>query len=122
MALQPGTRVGGYEVVRLIGSGAMGEVYRARDLTLQRDIALKVLPDVSPGSHAGDDRSARFQREAQLLAAMNHPHIAQIYGFESSASALAMELVDGPTLAERSPRARRPGARRSCSTPAPIPI
>jgi serine/threonine protein kinase len=64
----------------------MGEVYRARDLTLHRDIALKVLPDSSPGSHPGDDRSARFQREAQLLAAMNHPHIAQIYGFESSAS------------------------------------
>lgn len=101
MALQPGTRVGGYEVVGLIGSGAMGEVYRARDLTLHRDIALKVLPDFSLGSHPGDDRSARFQREAQLLAAMNHPHIAQIYGFESSAHGLAMELVDGPTLAER---------------------
>src|SRR6185436_13956964 len=79
----------------------MGEVYRARDARLNREVALKVLPDVFAGD---SDRRSRFEREAQLLAALNHPHIAHIYGIEESAAgihALVMELVDGPTLADR---------------------
>jgi eukaryotic-like serine/threonine-protein kinase len=93
-------RIGPYEVIALIGAGAMGEVYRARDTRLNRDIALKVLP---PLFALDPDRVARFKREAQVLAAMNHPHIAAIYGLEESdgVTALALELVDGPTLADR---------------------
>ena len=101
MALAIGSRVGSYEVLASIGAGGMGEVYRARDTRLNRDVALKVLPDVFSGDA---DRRARFEREAQLLATLNHPHIAQIYGLEDSAAgihALVMELVDGPTLADR---------------------
>jgi serine/threonine protein kinase len=98
--LGAGDRVGPYEIVAPLGSGAMGEVYRARDTNLHRDVALKVLP----GQFALDpDRSARFRREAQLLATINHPHIGAIYGLEESngAQALVLELVDGPTLADR---------------------
>ena len=100
MALTAGTRLGPYEVTAQIGAGGMGEVYRARDPKLQRDVALKILPDV----FASDpDRLARFQREARTLAALNHPHIAGIYGFEENAGtyALALEFVDGETLADR---------------------
>jgi serine/threonine protein kinase len=107
MSLAPGTRLGPYEVSTRLGAGGMGEVYRARATKLNRDVALKVLP----ASLAADlDRLARFRREAQLLAALNHPHIAQIYGFEDSgpstgsgqaACALVMELVEGDTLEER---------------------
>ena len=100
MTLAPGTRLGPYKVLSLIGAGGMGEVYRARDTRLNRDAAIKVLP----ASFANDrDRVARFEREAQTLAALNHPRIATIYGLEESGPmfALAMELVDGPTLAER---------------------
>jgi serine/threonine protein kinase/Tol biopolymer transport system component len=100
MSLSPGTRVGPYEVVGLLGVGGMGEVLRAKDTKLNRDVALKVLPE----SVAGDpDRLARFQREAQVLAALNHPNIAHIHGFEDSGSvhAIVMELVEGPTLADR---------------------
>ncbi len=92
--------VGSYHVLDKLGEGGMGEVYRARDAKIGRDVALKVLPD----SFAGDpDRLARFHREAQVLGALNHPNIAQIYGFEDSGAthALVMELVDGPTLADR---------------------
>lgn len=90
MALTPGTRVGPYEVLNALGAGGMGEVYRARDTRLRRDVALKVLPD----SLAGDsERMARFQREAELLAALNHPNIATVYGVEGQA--LVMELVEG---------------------------
>jgi serine/threonine protein kinase/Tol biopolymer transport system component len=96
MALAPGTRLGAYEIIALIGAGGMGEVYRARDARLNRDVALKVLPELFA---TDPDRLARFKREAQLLASLNHPHIAAIYGFEESA--LAMELVEGPTLADR---------------------
>src|SRR5262245_35865991 len=99
MTLSAGTRLGPYEILSLVGSGGMGEVYRARDPKLKRDVAIKVLPD----SLARDpERLARFEREAHLLAALNHPHIAQIHGFEDSTAtpALVMELVDGPTLAE----------------------
>ena len=99
MALTPGTRIGPYEVVGSLGAGGMGEVYRARDAKLGRDVALKILP----AAFANDpDRLARFDREAQVLASLNHPHIAQIYGFQESGDlrALVMELVDGPTLAD----------------------
>ncbi len=100
MSLQPGTRLGPYDVTALIGSGGMGEVYRARDTKLGRDVALKVLPDV----FADDpERLARFQREARVLASLNHPNIASIDGLEESEGvrALVLELVEGPTLAER---------------------
>jgi serine/threonine-protein kinase len=99
MALTPGTRIGPYEVVGSLGAGGMGEVYRAHDAKLGRDVALKLLPV----AFATDpERLARFDREAQVLASLNHPHIAQIYGFEQSGDmpALVMELVDGPTLAD----------------------
>ena len=79
MALALGTRIGAYEVASLLGAGGMGEVYQARDTRLKRDVALKILPE----SYAGDpERLARFQREAEVLAALNHPHIAAIYGLE----------------------------------------
>ena len=99
MSLSPGTRVGPYEVVGLLGVGGMGEVLRARDNRLNRDVALKVLPELVA---ADPDRLARFQREAQVLAALNHPNIAHIHGFEDSGSvhAIVMELVEGPTLAD----------------------
>ena len=100
MALTVGTRLGPYETLAPLGAGGMGEVYRARDTKLHRDVAIKVLPE----SVAGDpDHLARFQREAQVLAALNHPNIAHIHGLEESSGirALVMELVEGPTLAER---------------------
>jgi Tol biopolymer transport system component len=96
----PGSRVGVYEIGASIGAGGMGEVFRARDTRLARDVAIKFLPDL----FAYDpDRLARFEREARSLAALNHPHIAQIHGIEESAGvhALVMELVEGPTLADR---------------------
>src|SRR5262245_30909681 len=100
MPLAAGTRLGAYEVVGLIGAGGMGEVYRARDTRLNRDVALKILPELFA---ADPDRLARFKREAQLLASLNHSNIASIYGFEESGAlqALVLELVDGPTLADR---------------------
>src|SRR4029453_13925394 len=89
MTLDPGTRIGPYEVVSMIGAGGMGEVYRARDTRLQRDVALKVLPPL----FADDpERLARFEREAQMLAALNHPRIAAIHGFEDSGSTRALIL------------------------------
>lgn len=100
MPLVSGTKLGPYEVVRPLGAGGMGEVYRATDTKLRREVALKVLPQ----SVAIDpERMARFEREVQLLAALNHPNIAAIYGLEDSDStrALVIELVEGPTLAER---------------------
>jgi eukaryotic-like serine/threonine-protein kinase len=93
-----GTRIGQYEIVALLGSGGMGEVYRARDSRLGRDVAIKVLPE----SVARDsDRLARFEREARVLATLNHPHVGAIYGFEDTGSAIALvlELVEGETLA-----------------------
>src|SRR4051794_16381358 len=98
--LNPGRMIGSYEVVALIGVGGMGEVYRARDSRLNRDVAIKVLPEI----FARDpQRMARFEREAKLLASLNHSNIASIYGLEDSGPirALVMELVDGPTLADR---------------------
>jgi eukaryotic-like serine/threonine-protein kinase len=100
MALTSGNRVGPYEILAAIGAGGMGEVYRARDAKLGRDVALKVLPE----AFARDaERMARFQREAKVLASLNLPNIASIYGLEDSGAthALVMELVEGPTLADR---------------------
>ena len=100
MALSPGTRLGVYEILSLLGVGGMGEVYRARDTKLNRDVAIKVLL----ASVADDpDRLARFSREAQVLASLNHPNIAHVHGFEDAAGvhALVMELVEGPTLADQ---------------------
>jgi Tol biopolymer transport system component/tRNA A-37 threonylcarbamoyl transferase component Bud32 len=105
MPLAAGTRIGAYEIVAPLGAGGMGEVYRARDTKQGRDDALNLLPDAFRND---PDRSLRFEREAKTLAALNHPHIAQVYGFESAGddaqapmSALVMELVDGEDLAER---------------------
>jgi serine/threonine protein kinase len=107
MTLVAGTRLGPYEVLSSLGAGGMGEVYRARDNRLNRDVALKVLPETFA---ADSDRLARFKREAQVLASLNHAYIAAIYGVEESPSpssgqaaryALVLELVDGPTLADR---------------------
>jgi serine/threonine protein kinase len=118
MGLTAGTRLGPYEVLGSLGAGGMGEVFRARDTRLNRDVAIKILPEL----FASDpERVSRFTREAQTLAALNHPHIAQIYGIEEAAMqgspsasadasadrsgplvrALIMELVDGETLADR---------------------
>ena len=100
MPIASGTRVGLYEVIAAVGRGGMGEVYRARDTRLGRDVALKILPE----TFANDpERLARFEREAQLLASLNHPHIAAIHGIEESNGmrALVLEFVDGETLADR---------------------
>src|SRR5436190_711393 len=100
MSLSAGGRIGPYEIIALIGAGGMGEVYRGRDSRLGRDVALKVLPQIF-SADAG--RMVRFQREAQVLASLNHPHIAALYGLEDAGGvrALVMELVEGPTLDER---------------------
>ena len=100
MALVPGTRLGPYEIAAQIGAGGMGEVYSAADTNLKRQVAIKVLPEAV----AQDvDRLARFQREAEVLATLNQPNIAAIYGLERTVgqTALVMELVEGPTLADR---------------------
>jgi Tol biopolymer transport system component len=100
LPLAPGARRGPYEIVAKIGAGGMGEVYRARDTTLDRDVALKLLPE----EFARDpERLARFEREAKTLATLNHPHIGHIYGLDESdgVRALVLELVNGPTLADR---------------------
>src|SRR5437016_7495437 len=94
MPLSMGTRLGCYEILSPLGAGGMGEVYRARDTKLGRDVAIKILPDAFA---ADPDRMARFAREAQVLASLNHPNIASIYGAEDRA--LVMELVEGETLA-----------------------
>ena len=97
MSPEPGARLGPYEVLSRIGAGGMGEVYRARDSKLNREVALKILPALFT---ADPERLARFRREAQVLAALNHPNIAAVYGFEDSGSTLAlvMELVPGDDL------------------------
>ena len=100
MALTPGTRLGVYEVTAQIGEGGMGQVYRATDTKLKRQVAIKILPPSLAGDH---DRLARFQREAEVLASLNHPHIAAIYGLEENVgtTALVMELVEGDDLSQR---------------------
>ena len=98
--LKSGTKLGPYEVIEPLGKGGMGEVFRARDSKLDRDVAIKVLPEF----YARDpERVARFQRAAKVLASLNHPHIAAIYGFEESDNKrfLVMELVEGDTLSRR---------------------
>src|SRR5213082_3002406 len=100
MAITASTKLGRYEIRAQLGVGGMGEVYRARDEKLNRDVAIKILPE----AFAQDsDRLARFKREAQVLASLNHPNIASIYGLEESNGlyALVLELVEGPTLADR---------------------
>src|ERR1700736_917730 len=96
MSLPSGTRLGPYEILGPIGAGGMGEVYRARDTKLDREVAIKVLP-AALSQHP--DRLTRFEREAKVLAALNHPNIAMIHGLEERA--IVMELVEGPTLADR---------------------
>src|SRR3954452_11583653 len=110
MALTSGTRLGPYEVLGKLGAGGMGDVYRGRDTKLNRDVAIKVLPALFT---ADAERLARFEREAQTLAALNHPNIAQIFAIEGSA--IVMELVEGEDLAaiiaaaSAAPQPRRPG-------------
>src|SRR5213595_1513819 len=105
MALSISTRLGPYEILSALGAGGMGEVYRAHDAKLNRDVAIKILPEAFA---ADANRIARFQREAKTLAALNHPNIAQIFGLEQAGDvhALAMELVAGEDLSDRI--ARRP--------------
>ena len=107
MALTPGTRLGVYEVIASIGAGGMGQVFRARDTKLDRDVAIKILPE----AFAHDaDRLVRFQREAKTLASLNHPNIAAIHGLEESGgvTALVMELVEGDDLSQRIARGAIP--------------
>jgi eukaryotic-like serine/threonine-protein kinase len=114
-----GTRLGGYEILALIGAGGMGEVYRARDTKLHRDVAIKILP----AAFAADpERLARFEREARLLASLSHPHIAQIHGVEgtSGVAALVLELVEGETLAERIAGGPKRGPARSRGRGLPV--
>ena len=107
MPLTVGTRLGPYDIVAPIGAGGMGEVYRARDTKLNREVAIKVLPDFFA---TDPDRLARFTREAQTLASLNHPNIAAIYGIEESSGvrALVMELVEGEDLSQRIARGAIP--------------
>ena len=100
MPLTPGTTLGPYCVSAKIGEGGMGEVYQARDTKLDRDVALKVLPEAFTSD---PERLARFEREAKVLASLNHPNIGSIYGLEEAEGvrALVLELVEGPTLADR---------------------
>jgi hypothetical protein len=106
VSLAAGAKLGSFEIVGLLGMGGMGEVYRARDAKLGRDVAIKVLP---PTFASDPDRLTRFTREARLLAALNHPHIATIHGLEDAdgAPAIVMELVEGPTLADKLARRAR---------------
>ena len=96
----PGTRLGYYEITGKLGQGGMGEVYRARDTRLDRDVAIKVLPELFS---ADRERTARFEREAKILASLNHPNIAGIYGIEEADTKryLILELIEGQSLAER---------------------
>src|SRR5262247_2796559 len=100
MPLEPGWKLAHYDILALIGAGGMGEVYRAMDTKLNREVALKFLPDQFTSDHS---RMERFQREAHVLASLNHSNIAAIYGLEESKAvrALVMELVEGPGLGER---------------------
>src|SRR5262245_48738166 len=107
MPLSAGTRLGPYLIEAPLGAGGMGEVFRATDTKLKRQVAIKVLP---PSFAADQDRVARFQREAEVLASLNHPHIAGIYGLEEreGVSALVMELVEGEDLSQRIARVAIP--------------
>src|SRR5262245_51722247 len=100
MSVEVGTRLGSLEITALLGKGGMGEVYRARDTKLKRDVAIKILPDEFTRDR---DRVGRFQREAEVLASLNHPNIAAIYDLQEAKQTrfLVLELVEGETLAER---------------------
>src|SRR3979411_2849562 len=100
MGLSAGTRLGAYEILAPLGAGGMGEVYRARDTKLGRDVAIKILPHIFTSD---PERMARLERAARMLASLNHPHIGAIYGFEESngVRVLVLELVEGLTLADR---------------------
>ncbi len=99
MLIGVGTQLGSFEILSLLGKGGMGEVYRARDTKLKREVAVKILPDEFSSDH---DRASRFQREAELLASLNHPNIAAIYDLQEAKDRhfLVLELVEGETLAE----------------------
>src|SRR6266487_3919876 len=107
MAFTVGTRLGSHEITALLGKGGMGEVYRARDTKLKREVAIKILPDEFSRDPA---RVSRFQREAEVLASLNHPNIAAIYDLQEANETrfLVLELVEGETLAERIRRGRIP--------------
>src|SRR6516162_54635 len=107
MSLQIGQQLGSYEITSLLGKGGMGEVYRARDAKLKREVAIKTLPDEFSRDA---DRLGRFQREAEVLASFNHPNIAAIYDLQEANGSryLVLELVEGETLAERIRRGRIP--------------
>src|SRR5262245_18415371 len=107
MSIAPGTRLGGHEIIALLGKGGMGEVYRARDTVLKREVALKILPDEFSRD---PDRISRFQREAEVLASLNHPNIAAIHSLQEASGSrfLVLELVEGETLAERIQRGPLP--------------
>src|SRR5215475_7811071 len=107
MTLTVGTQLGSLEIIGLLGKGGMGEVYRARDLKLKREVAIKTLPDEFSRD---PERLTRFQREAEALAALNHPNIAHVYGLEESANTrcIVMELVEGETLQQRLTRGAIP--------------
>ena len=107
MALTPGTRLGVYQITAPLGEGGMGQVWRATDTTLGRQVAIKILPDAFA---ADPERLARFEREAKTLASLNHPHIAAIYAVEKSGGTLAlvMELVEGDDLSQRIARGAIP--------------
>src|SRR4030095_16538158 len=109
MTLSPGKRLGSYEVVSALGMGGMGEVYRARDTKLGREVAIKILSQLVTSDA---DRLARFEREARILAALNHSHIGAIYGLEDAdgVRALVLELIEGETLADRIQRGPVPVA------------
>ncbi len=122
MGFRSGTQLGAFEITGLLGKGGMGEVYRARDTNLRRDVAIKVLPE----DFAADaERLARFEREAQMLAALDHPNIGALYEFrhDDGVHFLVMQLVEGETLAERIARGVPPEIyirsvfRRSCGLP-----
>ena len=110
MSLSAGTRLGPYEILSALGAGGMGEVYRAHDTKLNRDVAIKVL---LPAVANDPDRLARFSREAQVLASLNHPNIAHIHGLEETdgVTALVLELVEGEDLAQRIARGPIPLAK-----------
>ena len=114
-ALSTGSLLGPYTIVAPLGVGGMGEVYRATDTRLKRQVAIKVLPSLLA---ADPERLVRFQREAEVLASLNHPHIAAIYGLEDAGrrEGLVLELVEGPTLADRIAQGRSP-SMRLCRSP-----
>ena len=120
--MEPGTKLGQYEILDRLGAGGMGEVWRARDMHLGRDVAIKLLLE---GVSADPDRLARFEREARVLAALNHPNVATLFGFERDDSGstpfLVMELVEGETLAERIDRGPVPFSETPKIPPSPCP-